>query len=67
MSVARLQKQCVAVPGKTVLITCYQQPNLSLHNAGNAKLVGHAFATVWKYDGGKSFLNHFNSCHSHTC
>jgi len=52
MSGARLRKQCVAVPGSTVLITCYQQPNLALHDAGNAKLVGHVFATVWEYDGG---------------
>jgi hypothetical protein len=61
MSGARLRKQCVAAPGRTVLTTCYQQPNL-----GNAKLVGHAFATVWEYDGGSSFLNHLNSCRSHT-
>ena len=62
MSGARLWKQCVAVPERTVLTICYQQPNL-----GNDKLVGHAFTTIWEYDGGNFSLNHFNSCHSHTC
>ncbi|KAF5323171.1 hypothetical protein D9619_013734 [Psilocybe cf. subviscida] len=43
MSAARLREQSLSVPDQTVLATCKIDD----------KLVGHAFATVWSYDGGK--------------
>jgi hypothetical protein len=55
MSGPKLRKQCVVTPKRTVLVTCYQVPNAA-HQCHRAKLVGHAFATVWDYDGGNSFL-----------
>ena len=58
MSGPRLRKQCVAIPDNTVLVTCYLQPNASQgHQDLGLRLVGHAFATAWDFDGGKFFLD----------
>jgi len=65
MSGSRLHKQCVATPDKTVLVTCYQQSNPA-YGAGDIKLVGHVFATVWDYDGGNYSLTYIiNFCSSY--
>jgi len=42
MSGNKLQTQCVSVPLKTVLVTCFN----------HEQLVGHAFASIWDFDGG---------------
>ena len=42
MTGRKLKSQCLSVPEKTVLVTCFK----------HTQLVGHAFATVWSYDGG---------------
>ena len=55
MSSPKLRKQCVVTPERMVLVTCYQVPN-AMHQHHWAKLVGHAFTTLWDYDGGNSFL-----------
>jgi len=45
MTSKKLRAQCLSVPESTVLVTCYEHQNL----------VGHAFATVWNYQGGLTF------------
>jgi len=42
MTSSKLRSQCVSCPEKTVLVTCFQ----------HEQLVGHAFASVWDFDGG---------------
>ncbi|KAF8812722.1 hypothetical protein BYT27DRAFT_6406453 [Phlegmacium glaucopus] len=42
MTGQKLRAQCLSAPERTVLVTCFK------HN----DLVGHAFATVWNYEGG---------------
>ncbi|KAF9475129.1 hypothetical protein BDN70DRAFT_865310 [Pholiota conissans] len=41
---ARLRAECLSSPERTVLSSCVDR--------SSGTLVGHAFATVWKYDGG---------------
>lgn len=48
MNAARLRSQCLSVPQNTVLVTCFK----------DSTLLGHAFATVWKYDGGSLISDH---------
>ena len=60
MSGPRLQKQCVVTPERTVLVTCYQVHN-AMHQHHQAKLVSHAFTTVWEYDGGNSFFIYYQT------
>jgi hypothetical protein len=48
----RLREQCVAVPDSTVLVVCYER-DLDSQAQDVLELVGHAFATVWDYHGGK--------------
>lgn len=55
MSGLRLRKQCVSIPEKTVLVACYQTPIVA-NQQHRRKLVGHAFATVWDYNGGNFFF-----------
>lgn len=43
MAGSKLRTQCVSVPEKTVLVTCFQ----------HEQLVGHAFASVWDFEDGK--------------
>lgn len=43
MTSKRLRNQCVSVPDKTVLVTCFNSAT---------DLIGHAFATVWEFNGG---------------
>ncbi|KAG1775130.1 hypothetical protein EV702DRAFT_1120677 [Suillus placidus] len=42
MTGSKLRSQSVSVPDHTVLVTCFQHD----------KLVGHAFASVWSFEGG---------------
>jgi hypothetical protein len=42
MSDSWLRKECLSAPESTVLVTCFKRD----------VLVGHAFATVWNFDGG---------------
>ncbi|KAG1731980.1 uncharacterized protein EDB91DRAFT_1152670 [Suillus paluster] len=42
MTGSKLRSQCVSIPDHTVLVTCFQ----------HEKLVGHAFASVWSFEGG---------------
>lgn len=42
LSGKKLRDLYVACPEKTVLVTCF----------GSTQLLGHAFATVWEFDGG---------------
>lgn len=42
MSGRRLKSQCLSIPESTVLVTCFKDEDL----------VGHAFATVWNFEGG---------------
>ena len=50
----RLREQCVAVPDKTVLVVCYERDlGSQAQDVSQLELVGHAFATVWDYPGGK--------------
>jgi hypothetical protein len=44
MTGSRLRNQCVSIPDHTVLVTCFQ----------HEQLVGHAFASVWPFEGGTS-------------
>ena len=46
MSGARLKKQCLSTPDATVLVTCFK----------DGDLLGHAFTTVWDYNGGMVFF-----------
>ena len=47
MSAARLKKQCLSTPDRTVLVTCFKDGD---------DLLGHAFTYVWDYNGGMFFL-----------
>ena len=47
MSAARLKEQCLSTPDRTVLVTCFKDGD---------DLLGHAFASVWDYNGGMFFL-----------
>lgn len=49
MSGHRLHEQSVSVPESTVLAACYWKNQ----DSDDLELVGHAFATVWDYNGGK--------------
>ncbi|KAG2135116.1 hypothetical protein DEU56DRAFT_981205 [Suillus clintonianus] len=42
MTASKLRSQSVSIPECTVLVTCFQ----------HEKLVGHAFASVWSFEGG---------------
>ncbi|KAN0111754.1 hypothetical protein V8E52_008134 [Russula decolorans] len=42
MTGKKLKSQCLSVPEKTVLVTCFK----------HTQLVGHAFTTVWRFNGG---------------
>lgn len=42
MTGSKLRSQSASIPDHTVLVTCFQ----------NEKLVGHAFASVWSFEGG---------------
>ena len=42
MNAKKLRSQCIANPEKSVLVTCFN----------GEQLVGHAFATVWDFEGG---------------
>ncbi|KAG1746958.1 hypothetical protein EDB19DRAFT_1848448 [Suillus lakei] len=42
MTGSKLRSQSVSIPDHTVLVTCFQ----------HEKLVGHAFASVWSFEGG---------------
>ena len=44
MAGSKLRTQCVSIPDKTVLVTCFR----------NEQLIGHAFASVWDFEHGKS-------------
>lgn len=44
MAGSKLRTQCVSIPDQTVLVTCFH----------HQQLVGHAFASVWSFDGGTS-------------
>jgi Acetyltransferase (GNAT) family len=48
MSGARLRKQCLSTPDGTILVTCFKDDDL----------LGHAFATVWDYNGGMVFFSY---------
>jgi N-acetylglutamate synthase-like GNAT family acetyltransferase len=50
MSAALLKKQYLSTPDKTVLVACFE----------DGDLLGHAFATVWDYDGGMVFFLAYN-------
>lgn len=42
MTDRKLKSLLLSVPEKTVLVTCFK----------HTQLVGHAFATVWRFNGG---------------
>jgi hypothetical protein len=47
LSASQLRKQFILAPENTVLVVCYESKE-----DGLLELVGHAFATVWDYEGG---------------
>lgn len=48
MTGSKLRSQCVSIPEKAVLVTCFQ----------HKRLIGHAFASVWEFDEGMSMCIH---------
>ena len=44
MTGSKLQTQCVSIPNKTVLVTCFH----------HEQLIGHALTIVWNFEHGKS-------------
>lgn len=51
MSARRLREQCVAVPNSTILVVCYGSKKTG-QGLDDVELVGHAFASVWDFNGG---------------